>query len=63
MKAIVFSQTGGPEVLALSDVPTPDVRPGMVRSKVHAVGVNFDLAWPGTDEAARVGYRAVSHAR
>ena len=30
MKAIVFAQTGGPEVLALSDVPKPDVRAGMV---------------------------------
>lgn len=41
MKAIVFAQTGGPEVLALSDVPTPEVRPGMVLIKVHAIGVNF----------------------
>ena len=41
MKAIVFTQTGGPEVLALSDVPKPDVRPGMVLIKVHAIGVNF----------------------
>jgi NADPH2:quinone reductase len=41
MKAIVFAQTGGPEVLALSDVPKPDVRPGMVLIKVHAIGVNF----------------------
>jgi NADPH2:quinone reductase len=41
MKAIVFTQTGGPEVLALSDVPKPEVRPGMVLIKVHAIGVNF----------------------
>jgi NADPH:quinone reductase len=41
MKAIVFGQTGGPEVLALADVPKPDVRPGMVLIKVHAIGVNF----------------------
>jgi NADPH:quinone reductase len=41
MKAIVFAQTGGPEVLTLSDVPKPDVRPGMVLIKVHAIGVNF----------------------
>ena len=41
MRAIVFAQTGGPEVLALSDVPKPDVRPGMVLIKVHAIGVNF----------------------
>jgi NADPH2:quinone reductase len=41
MKAIVFSETGGPEVLALADVPKPDVRPGMALVKVHAIGVNF----------------------
>src|SRR6266498_2576540 len=41
MKAIVFAQTGGPEVLALADVPRPDVRPGAVLIKNHAIGVNF----------------------
>lgn len=41
MKAIVFDQTGGPEVLKLADVPKPEVRPGMVLIKVHAIGVNF----------------------
>ncbi len=41
MRAIVFKETGGPEVLTLSDVPRPDVRPGMVLIKVHAIGVNF----------------------
>jgi NADPH2:quinone reductase len=41
MRAIVFEQTGGPEVLALAEVPKPDVRPGMVLIKVHAIGVNF----------------------
>lgn len=41
MKAIVFAETGGPEVLALADVPRPDVRPGMVLIKNHAIGVNF----------------------
>jgi len=41
MKAIVFAETGGPEVLALADVPKPEVRPGMVLLKTHAIGVNF----------------------
>jgi len=41
MKAIVFAETGGPEVLALADVPRPDVRPGAVLIKSHAIGVNF----------------------
>lgn len=41
MKAIIFEETGGPEVLKLADVPKPDVRPGMVLIKVHVIGVNF----------------------
>jgi NADPH2:quinone reductase len=41
MKAIVFTQAGGPEVLSLGEIPKPDVRPGMVLIKVHAIGVNF----------------------
>jgi NADPH:quinone reductase len=41
MKAIVFAETGGPDVLKPADVPKPDVRSGMVLIKVHAVGVNF----------------------
>ena len=41
MKAIVFAQTGGPEVLAQADIPRPDVRPGGVLIKNHAIGVNF----------------------
>jgi NADPH2:quinone reductase len=41
MKAIVFAEIGGPEVLKLSDVPKPEVRAGGVLIKVHAIGVNF----------------------
>jgi len=41
MNAIVFEKTGGPEVLALADVPKPNVRPGMVLIRNHAIGVNF----------------------
>ena len=41
MKAIVFTELGGPEVMQLSEVPRPEVRPGMVLLKVHAIGVNF----------------------
>jgi len=41
MNAIVFAQTGGPEVLTLAEVPKPDARPGMVLIRVHAIGVNF----------------------
>jgi len=41
MRAIVFTEVGGPEVMRLSEVPKPEVRPGMVLMKVHAIGVNF----------------------
>jgi NADPH2:quinone reductase len=41
MKAIVFEKTGGPEVMALTDAPKPEVRSGMVLIRNHAIGVNF----------------------
>lgn len=40
MKAIVITRSGGPEVLALRDVPTPEPRRGELRVKVHATAVN-----------------------
>jgi NADPH2:quinone reductase len=41
MKAIVFENVGEPDVLTLAEVPKPDVRPGMVLIRNHAIGVNF----------------------
>src|SRR5438093_12020354 len=41
MKAIVFAETSGPEVLALADVPRPGVRPGAVLIRNHAIDMNF----------------------
>src|SRR5262245_2664104 len=41
MKAMVFAQTGGPEVLALAEAPKPEPRAGWVLIKNHAIGVNF----------------------
>jgi len=41
MKAIRFEQAGGPEVLALADIPTREPVGGEVRVKHHAIGVNF----------------------
>jgi len=40
MKAIVYAQHGGPEVLRLEDVEEPHAGPGQVRLKVMAAGVN-----------------------
>jgi NADPH2:quinone reductase len=41
MKAIRFSQTGGPEVLDYVDVDLPPPGPGIARVKHTVVGVNF----------------------
>lgn len=40
MKAISINGAGGPEVLALTEVPTPEAKPGEVLIKVVAAGVN-----------------------
>ncbi|MDR1388135.1 MAG: NAD(P)H-quinone oxidoreductase [Propionibacteriaceae bacterium] len=40
MRAITVSQPGGPEVLQLSEVPTPQPEAGQVRIAVTACGVN-----------------------
>ncbi len=41
MKAILISQTGGPEVLAYSDVATPKLKNNEALVKIAAAGVNF----------------------
>lgn len=41
MKAIQFKEVGGPDVMQMVDVPKPELRPGMVRMRVHAAGINF----------------------
>jgi NADPH:quinone reductase-like Zn-dependent oxidoreductase len=40
MKAIRLHEFGGPEVLRQDDVPIPELKPGEVLVRVHAVGVN-----------------------
>src|SRR5262245_57598207 len=40
MKAIVIAGVGGPEVLELREVPTPEPRGDQVRVRVHASGLN-----------------------
>lgn len=40
MKAARFHAFGGPEVLKYEDAPKPDLKPGEVLVRVHAVGVN-----------------------
>jgi NADPH2:quinone reductase len=41
MKAVQITQTGGPEVLTLADLPIPTPKSGEVLVRVHAAGVNF----------------------
>jgi len=41
MKAIQVSQTGGPEVLTLVDVPVPTIKPTEALVELKASGVNF----------------------
>src|SRR5688572_28928102 len=41
MKAIQVAEVGGPEVLALIDVPVSDPKPNEVIVQIKAAGVNF----------------------
>src|SRR5919109_2968899 len=40
MKAVILSGAGGPEVLSIGDVPRPEVKPGYIRVRVRAAGLN-----------------------
>ena len=40
MKAIRVHQPGGPDVLQVEEIPTPEPRPGWVRIRVRAFGLN-----------------------
>ncbi|MEU9214840.1 hypothetical protein AB0D27_45160 [Streptomyces sp. NPDC048415] len=41
MRAIAFTETGGPEVLRLTELPTPRPGPGEVLIRVAYAGVNY----------------------
>jgi len=41
MRAVLVHETGGPEVLTVRDLPTPDPGPGELLVDVAAAGVNF----------------------
>ena len=45
MKATVFHEHGGPEVLRVEDMPQPEAGPGQVLVKVGACGVNRLDLW------------------
>jgi len=52
MKAVLFHQHGGPEVLEYTEFPTPQPQPGQVLIRLHAAALNrMDVmvrnGWPG----------------
>ena len=52
MKAVLFRQHGGPEVLEYADSPTPEPKPGEALIRLHAAALNrMDVlvrkGWPG----------------
>src|SRR5512140_496880 len=52
MKAVLFHQHGGPEVLEYTDFPTPEPKPGEALIRLHAAALNrMDImvrnGWPG----------------
>lgn len=40
MKALVITKYGGPEVLAIRDMPVPDIKDDQVLVKIHYAGIN-----------------------
>jgi alcohol dehydrogenase len=45
MKAVVFEEHGGPEVLSYTDIPDPEPKPYEVLIEVKAAGANFNDIW------------------
>lgn len=59
MRAIIYTGAGGPEVIRIGDVPKPEVRPGHIRVRVHAAGLNrADLIQRRGQYAAPPGWAA-----
>ncbi len=40
MRAVVLTGAGGPEVISIGEVPNPEVKPGYIRVRVRAAGLN-----------------------
>src|SRR5258706_15923685 len=45
MKALLFDNPGGPEVLHISEVPEPLLKPNEVLVKIHAASINHLDIW------------------
>ncbi|CAM5653339.1 alcohol dehydrogenase catalytic domain-containing protein [Streptomyces narbonensis] len=65
-RAVLFHETGGPEVLTVEEVTMPDPGPGEVLVRVEAIGLNRAEAlfragtyyYPATLPGSRLGYEA-----
>src|SRR5688572_6384158 len=56
MKAVTFSEFGGPEVLEVKDLPEPQPGPGQVRIRVAAATVNpTDMGFRSGGQRAALG--------
>jgi putative PIG3 family NAD(P)H quinone oxidoreductase len=40
MRAVILTGAGGPEVISIGEVPRPEVKPGFIRVRVRAAGLN-----------------------
>jgi NADPH:quinone reductase-like Zn-dependent oxidoreductase len=40
MRAVILTGAGGPEVISIGEVPKPEVKPGYIRVRVRAAGLN-----------------------
>jgi NADPH:quinone reductase len=40
MRAVIYTGGGGPEVISIGEVPNPEVKPGHIRVRVRAAGLN-----------------------
>jgi NADPH:quinone reductase-like Zn-dependent oxidoreductase len=40
MRAVILTGAGGPEVISIGEVPKPEVKPGCIRVRVRAAGLN-----------------------
>ena len=59
MRAVIYTGAGGPEVIAIGEVPRPEVRPRHIRVRVHAAGLNrADLIQRRGQYAAPPGWPA-----
>lgn len=45
MKAVVFHEHGGPEVLRYEEIPVPEPGPGQVLFKIRAMALNYNDTW------------------